>query len=187
MKITHLIKDHMPSILLNVLAMLSFSVFLYAVNLSGGVILIMLTVWVAALLFYYGISIHQTRRRQLYLLDLAENLDKKYLLAEIVSEPYSSDETVFHKLFTMSGKSMMEQVGAANRESHEYREYVEQWIHDIKTPISGIRLLCDNNKSEWTLSCLCGIISYLCHLRIFLLHQRWAAFHKGKICQTAVQ
>ena len=45
---------------------------------------------------------------------------------------------------------MLEQVENGRRERNEYREYIEQWIHEIKTPITAIRLLCDNNRSDLT-------------------------------------
>ncbi|MCM1237460.1 MAG: ATP-binding protein, partial [Ruminococcus flavefaciens] len=34
------------------------------------------------------------------------------------------------------------------RERAEYKEYIEQWIHEIKTPITAMRLLCENHRSE---------------------------------------
>ena len=38
----------------------------------------------------------------------------------------------------MAGKSMLEQIGEVERERLEYKEYIEQWIHEIKTPITAI-------------------------------------------------
>lgn len=32
----------------------------------------------------------------------------------------------------------------------EYKEYIEQWIHDIKNPLATVKLICDNNRSEAT-------------------------------------
>lgn len=150
MKITDIIKDHTVSIMLNVFAIIISVAFLSAVNVSPGVLTIIIIFWLLVLLLYYGVKIYQTHKRLNDLITLAENLDKRYLMAEIMGQPINSVEKVYKRLLKMSGKSMMEQVGTANRESNEYREYIEQWIHDIKTPISGIRLLCNNNKSEWT-------------------------------------
>ena len=36
------------------------------------------------------------------------------------------------------------------RERTAYREYIEQWIHEIKTPITAMRLLCENNRTPFT-------------------------------------
>ena len=48
----------------------------------------------------------------------------------------------------MAEKSMLEEIEAVQRERKEYREYIEQWIHEVKTPITAIRLLCENHRSD---------------------------------------
>jgi signal transduction histidine kinase len=50
----------------------------------------------------------------------------------------------------MAGKSMLEQIGEVERERLEYKEYIEQWIHEIKTPITAMKLLCENHRTDWT-------------------------------------
>ncbi len=45
---------------------------------------------------------------------------------------------------------MLEQVSAAKREQAEYREYIEQWVHEIKMPITAMKLLCENHRTEFT-------------------------------------
>lgn len=42
---------------------------------------------------------------------------------------------------------MLEQISAIQRERGEYREYIEQWIHEVKTPIAASKLLCENHPS----------------------------------------
>ena len=50
----------------------------------------------------------------------------------------------------MAGKSMLEQISEVKRERLEYKEYIEQWIHEIKTPITAMKLLCENHRTDWT-------------------------------------
>ena len=45
---------------------------------------------------------------------------------------------------------MLEQIGEVERERLEYKEYIEQWIHEIKTPITAMKLLCENHRTDWT-------------------------------------
>ena len=45
---------------------------------------------------------------------------------------------------------MLEQIGEVERERREYKEYIEQWIHEIKTPITAMKLLCENHRTDWT-------------------------------------
>ena len=47
-------------------------------------------------------------------------------------------------------KSMLERIGNMQREQKEYREYIEQWVHEMKTPITAMKLLCENHLSEFT-------------------------------------
>ena len=30
----------------------------------------------------------------------------------------------------------------------DYKEYIEKWIHEVKTPISAIKLIEENNKTS---------------------------------------
>ena len=36
----------------------------------------------------------------------------------------------------------------------EYKEYIDMWVHEIKTPIASSKLVIENNKNEHTLSIL---------------------------------
>ncbi len=45
---------------------------------------------------------------------------------------------------------MLEKIGEVQRERKEYKEYIEQWIHEVKTPITAIKLICVNNRFEFT-------------------------------------
>lgn len=38
------------------------------------------------------------------------------------------------------------------RASNDYREYIETWVHEVKTPIASSRLMIENNKNEVTRS-----------------------------------
>jgi len=40
---------------------------------------------------------------------------------------------------------MNDEIGRHGAASSEYREYIELWVHEIKTPISGAKLICENN------------------------------------------
>ena len=43
------------------------------------------------------------------------------------------------------GASMAGAVGDARRDMEEYREYIETWIHEVKTPIAAARLCLENH------------------------------------------
>lgn len=43
---------------------------------------------------------------------------------------------------------MTDEVTEIRRLKVEYKDFIEQWIHEIKVPITGVQLLCENNKTE---------------------------------------
>jgi len=90
------------------------------------------------------------RKRLLQLKSVMDALDKKYLFAEITNAPVSEYEKVYFGLLKSALRAMTEEVSQVNRLNREYREFIEQWIHEMKVPITGIQLLCENNKSDAT-------------------------------------
>lgn len=143
-------KNQLPVILINLLGMLALALFLIASGNGIQTVLFVLVVWLiilisCLLLFYYS------RKKYLdKLLDMTEKLDERYLLPEIMQEPERADEQVFYQIMKMSEKSMLEHIGKIQRERQEYKEYIEQWIHEVKTPITAMKLICENNRCSFT-------------------------------------
>ena len=90
------------------------------------------------------------RKERKALLAMAERLEEPYLLPEVMPMPESAEEQVFYQILKLAEKSMLEQIGAVQRERQEYKEYIEQWVHEVKTPITAMKLLCENHRSEIT-------------------------------------
>lgn len=109
-----------------------------------------MSVWILIVCLYLNIHYYFRNRHYREILTQLNNLDKKYLIAEVIDIPVRSDDKFYYDILRASNKSMIEQVSKSQRERKEYKEYIEQWIHDIKTPISAMRLMCENNKSGVT-------------------------------------
>ena len=84
-------------------------------------------------------------RRSLGRLDA---LDRKFLFCEVMEEPSFWEGVLFHQAMGTVNKSMNDAIAAAEREAREYREYVETWVHEIKTPIASARLVLENHPGE---------------------------------------
>lgn len=144
------LKNQLPVILINLLGMLALALFLIASGNGIQTVLFILVVWLIVLascllLFYFS------RKKYLNkLLDMTEQLKERYLMPEIMQEPERADEQVFYQIMKMAEKSMLERIGEVQRERKEYKEYIEQWIHEVKTPITAIKLICENNRCSFT-------------------------------------
>lgn len=89
-------------------------------------------------------------KRKFYnnLIDLSLNLDNKYLLPSIIDSPDFNEGHILYEILYDCSKSMLEQVNNQKKMQEEYREYIEQWVHEIKTPLAAIYLLLENNSDK---------------------------------------
>lgn len=129
--------------------MIIFGVFMY---LRIPLVIILLTwfIWFLPLLAYMVLNYIKWSRYINDIRRVLEELDKKYLLPEVIDEPnFLLGEEINDVLRELS-KSMHENVKHYRTEQEEYREYIEMWIHEIKTPIASSRLVIENNYNDVT-------------------------------------
>lgn len=90
------------------------------------------------------------RRKESFFRTLEENsreLDKLYLLPELLEEPdFLEGKLLLLAMRDMEG-SMAEQIYRYEKESREYKEFVELWVHEIKLPIATGKLIVENNRA----------------------------------------
>ena len=148
------LKNMLPIILMNLFCILILSLFLIYIGNSIDTIVIIIISWLFILISYISISFY---KRKIYLdklLSMIEQLDEKYLIAELMKNPERADDRVFYKILKTTEKSMLENINSILQERKEYKNYIEQWIHEVKTPITALKLLCENNLSDFSRSIL---------------------------------
>ncbi|WP_330375441.1 sensor histidine kinase [Inediibacterium massiliense] len=82
--------------------------------------------------------------------DVLQSLDKKYLLSEVMKRSTSLEGKLLYEILKECNKAMHEDVNEYKDLQLEYREYIEAWVHEIKTPIASSMLMIENNKSKVT-------------------------------------
>lgn len=76
-----------------------------------------------------------------------EKLDQKYLLSECMEEPNFLDGKILYELLKECDKSMLDHVNEYKYRQLDYKEYIEMWVHEIKTPLAAAKLILENNPS----------------------------------------
>lgn len=143
-------KNRIPFLLTNLICMVALIVFLLVCGNSISVVLLILVVWAVVLLSGLFLTYWKRKQQMQKLLDMAGWLSERYLISEVMELPEQAEDQVYYQLLKMARKSMLEQIGEVRRERLEYKEYIEQWIHEIKTPITAMKLLCENHRTDWT-------------------------------------
>ena len=130
--------------------MAALALFLRFNGENADSIILILAVW-ATVLAVSLLTTYFTRKAQMdKLLALAGQLEERYLLPEMMERPVRADDQVYYQLLRLAGKSMLEQVSAIKHEQAEYREFIEQWVHEIKTPVTAMKLICENHRSDFS-------------------------------------
>ena len=142
------LSDRFRRVVLQGIFMLTALSFLLATGTAPGVAALLL---IAALVYFTLTQVYDYRKCQRRLKELnavMDGLNEKYLFGECAPPPKDAFERALFALFRRSGKSMIETVSDARAAGREYREYVESWVHEIKTPITAASLICRNMGGE---------------------------------------
>lgn len=148
MSIIEFIKERMIFLIINLIMFLLVAILMKIVKVSINIILILFLIWFGPILIYMFLEFIKYRRYLNNLINTVENLDRKYLLPEVIEEPRFQEARIINDVLKQCNKSMHEKVKYYKDEQIEYREYIETWVHEIKTPIASAKLILENDNSN---------------------------------------
>ncbi len=159
--------------------------FLLATGTAAGVLVILLIAWLAIaagmLLFDYYKC--RTRLRELW--TVMDGLDEKYLFAECVPKGDGIYERKLLELTRRAGKSMIRAVSDAREAQRAYQEYVESWVHEIKTPMTAAELVCRNADAKTRQKLLPELAQIKAHVERALFYARSESAEKDILIREA--
>ena len=79
---------------------------------------------------------------------LLEGLPERYLLGEVLPKPVNDMEKRYFQVMKEVSRSAIGIVEQARKEKEEYCDYVESWIHEMKTPLTACTLILDGAISR---------------------------------------
>lgn len=148
MKIKDYLIEKTYLIIASIITLLIFVLFLNAVRCNGQVIIVIVALFVALIL---SILIVEYMRRNIYYRGIQEtinSLDQKYLVSELIEEAHFVDGKILYDILSDVNRDMIEHVNIYKRREQEYRDYIEMWVHEIKTPLAASKLILCNHQSE---------------------------------------
>ncbi|ELC8467028.1 sensor histidine kinase [Clostridium perfringens] len=164
MNLRDFIKERIVFIIINSLILLFTALLLMVLKVDSFAILFIVIINGAGILIYH---IFDYLRKNQYYNEIKENmesLDKKYLISEVIEEGTFTESKLIYEVICKSNKAMNDEIGEFKRGINDYREYIELWVHEIKTPIATCKLLIENNESPLTESIgeeVCKLENYI--------------------------
>ncbi|EHK2364778.1 TPA: sensor histidine kinase [Clostridium perfringens] len=164
MNLRDFIKERIVFIIINSLILLFTALLLMVLKVDSFAILFIVIINGAGILTYHIFD--YLRKKQYYdeIKENMESLDKKYLISEVIEEGTFTESKLIYDVICKGNKAMNDEIGEFKRGINDYREYIELWVHEIKTPIATCKLLIENNESPLTESIgeeVCKLENYI--------------------------
>lgn len=145
-------KDKISYLLSIIFLQITIAIFLMPYNVNE--VIIMYILFVPIIITIIMIFLEYKKKKSFYdNVDAKLNeLDEKYLLSEVIDNTNFIEAEKLEEYVRDLGRSMIENVNKYKFSQKEYKEYIEMWIHEIKIPISVVKLIIENNRNEVTKS-----------------------------------
>lgn len=125
-------------------SLLTGSVLLFA-NVNSSLIILLESLFFCLVFGWMAVGYLSERSKLERLEKIIQELPDSYLLGEVLPAPTNAVERRYYRIMktvSCSAVGLAEQVG---REKEEYCDYVESWIHEMKTPLTACSLILAND------------------------------------------
>lgn len=146
------IKEKLLTIFLLIFGIMTIEIFLMAYEIGN---FLKMYIPIVVLLSYFIGILYEFIKKKLYynyLNNIMQELNEKYLITSIIKTPNFLEGRILKDILEDIDKSMKENVNSYKYLMEDYKEYIELWIHEIKTPIATSKMIIENNKNEITKS-----------------------------------
>lgn len=135
------LRDKAFSLLLAIIMAVLMALFLLAFKANQALLIVILVIYFGSVCF--SLAIEYWRRRRFYraLINNLSRLDQAYLVLETLEQPEFYDGKILFEALYVINKSMNENIKAYQDEARAFREYIELWIHEVKTPLTALSLM----------------------------------------------
>ena len=150
MRVMEYLKSRSGFLIINGVLFIILVAILVFLKVGSGLIFLAFILWFTPLSTYIILETIKYKHFLDNITGTVDNLDKKYLLPEVMEKPDFLEGEIVYEVLRECNKTIHEHVKKYEYTQKEYREYIEIWVHEVKTPIASARLIIDNNESTVT-------------------------------------
>lgn len=169
-------------------------IFLYFLSIPPMTIWTMSVLFLCIIIAWLITSFMRTQRQIQTMRRLITELEQPYLAGEVLPAPKNSTEQQYADIIHIISKDAIERVEQADRHAQAYKEFVEQWIHELKTPMTAMSLILANEgdprklrKELKRLNNLTDQILHFARLQSFEQHKQFDYVAVAKTLNIAVK
>lgn len=141
-------RDKFLLFILHIVCMSLLTIFLRLTGYSRTNIILILLIWIGILTIWFICTYVQRKKYFEEIEKILENVDNRYLLGELLPYSFHLEDRLYKNMIHRSNKSVIEKMKQMEDERRDYKEYIESWVHEIKSPLTSIALLAENGRRE---------------------------------------
>lgn len=125
-----------------------FSLFLFLSGSSFAFITLLLLASGVLCFFSFYFSFYIQKERIKKIRETITGMEEKYLIGEVMDPPSDPVQYEYYLLMKEISSAAISVVKKKEEEAKKYRDYIETWVHEIKTPLSALSLILDNGGDK---------------------------------------
>lgn len=148
MKFKDYCRDKIMEVLSVILVLFILLEFLHLVGNTPATIILIGVAAIAIMSVRYLINWHGRKIYFEMIQKRVEDLEQPWLIAELLPVSYHAEDKIYQELLRKVGSAAIEQIHKMEDDQREYEDYIEEWIHEVKAPITAIQLILENKASD---------------------------------------
>jgi signal transduction histidine kinase len=112
---------------------------------------LILGAWVGILIAVFFIEYLNRSRYFRQIFTMMDELEERYLLSEMIPISERREDKLYREILHRSNQAVIEKIAGIQQERKDYQEFIESWIHEIKAPMTDIRLICSNQVNSYAI------------------------------------
>ncbi|MGE7674923.1 sensor histidine kinase [Lysinibacillus sp. NPDC094403] len=147
MNLTAFLKEKQLSVLFHLLSLFIISCILYLYNENGSLVIVINLI---SLFFFFiplGVEYYQLKNYYDEIKIISKQIKEKTYIADIIEEPHFFSGKLFYNFLKEATKDMNDCIFSLKNSQRDYNDYIELWVHEIKTPITALKLILSNHKT----------------------------------------
>lgn len=146
MKLSEYLKDKVYFIIVNLICIFIIILLLLAFKVRFSLIMVVTFLLITENILLLMIDYFRKKNFYTSLIQKLEELDKKYLILEMMSRPSFYEGKILYDTIYETDKSMIENVNEYLSNIEDFKDYIEMWIHEVKMPLATLMLMTHNHK-----------------------------------------
>ena len=148
MRFSTFLAAHAPMLTVLAISMALAASILFIAGASPSIVLLVMIVALVGVLVAFWTDWSRKRRFFGDLAACTSEVDHPLWIAEMVDRPDYLEGAITYDALEVIAHTANDDVAEYRRQVEDYREYIETWVHEAKSPLAAAHLMLDNLRAE---------------------------------------